>query len=330
MLAKNLAALAEVLLVLALGNIIGEAIYPYLASESVLQGSASDIIVAFHEGLLILLRLGTVALLGLLLLYLRKGLTPEQTGLTRNDHALGLLVKEGLAMGLLSGFLLSLLFSIQAVSPLGEGLAAWWTYSDTPINSAFWVMLLGTSVFIPPLTEEIMTRAYMRVRVSESFGPMAGVVLTGLIFGLSHSRYISADPMLFLFLVQLLFASILWTYSAQKYGSIIPALIAHSLSNGIGTAILFNVWLPLATTSVLCLLLNKRIRRLFSDFLHDWKEDKSKIQIWQGLIIIVLVLIISLALLNSLGRSMTLAILGMACLTYTLVFTAWEIKRSKT
>lgn len=329
MLAKNLAALAEVLLVLALGNIIGEAIYPYLASESMLGGTASDIIVAFHEGLLILLRLGTVALLGLLLLYFRKGLTPKQAGLTRNNHALSLLVKEGLTMGLLSGFLLSLLFSIQAISPIGEGLAAWWTYSDTPINSAFWVMLISTSVFIPPLTEEIMTRAYIRVRVSESFGPMAGVVLTGLIFGLSHSRYISADPMLFLFLIQLLFASILWTYSAQKYGSIIPALFAHSLSNGIGTVILFNVWIPLAATSVLCLILNKQIQCLFTNFLFDWKEDKSKVQIWQGVTIITLVLITSLALLNSIGRSITLAVLGLACLVYTLAFTAWEIKRSK-
>lgn len=329
MMVSRLAAMAEVLLVLALGNIVGEAMFPLFVSEAILAGTASNSAQAFAEGLLIFLRLGSVGALGFGLLYFRTGVTPVKAGLTLNNYQFSELFNAGIMLGVISGLLLSLLFAAHAFFPFGHGLDAWWTYSDTHIDSAFWIMLLGTSVFIPPLTEEIMTRGYMRMRLVESYGPMAGVVLTGMVFGLSHTRYISADPMLFLFLVEILFASVLWTYSAQKYGSIVPAFIAHALSNGIGTFILFDVWLPFALSLVVCFMLRKKITELFSEFKNAWSSDSERGSLWQGLLIVFLVLCFALGLLNIVGRTYTLAALGLMCLLYTIGFVTWERMQAK-
>ena len=207
----RIAALAEILLVLAAGNILGEALYPFVVSESVLNGTASDSSLAFASGLLIFMRLGSAAAIGFAILYYRTGKSPRAAGLTRNNQPTLSLIRQGLVMGILSSFLIALLFLVHSFIPLGEGLAAWWTYDQTPINTAFIISLLGTSILIPPLTEEILMRGYNRVRLVESFGPMSGVVLAGLVFGLSHTRYIQADGMMLLFLCGILISSVLWT-----------------------------------------------------------------------------------------------------------------------
>ena len=316
---NRLAALAEVLLVLALGNIVGEAIFDVIIPEAVANGSASDIATAAYEGLLILLRLGFAGLFGLALLYYRTGVTPRQAGLSRNGHPLAGLVGQGLILGLFSSFLVALLFAVHRVIPLGEGLAAWWTYSDTPINSAFWIYVLGTSILIPPLTEEIMTRGYFRVRLVDSYGMMSGVILTGLVFGLSHTRYLQSDAMLLLFMAVILVNSVSWTYLVQKTGSIIPALVAHALSNGIGTAVLFDVWLPFVLVSFGVLLFSKPILATLKVFFRDLRNDHQKHSIWQGLAIVLVILVSALLLLGLVGRLMTLVALGVFCLLVTAV-----------
>ena len=199
-----LAALAEVLLVLAAGNLIGELLFNLVMPASVLDRTAADTVIAASDGLLILLRLGAAGVMGLALLYWRRDISPQQAGLSLAGKPLTTLLGQGCLLGLVSGGLVASLFALQRVVGLGEGLPAWRTYSQQPINLAFLISLLGTSILIPPLTEEIMTRGYMRSRLVEAFGPMSGVLLTALVFGLSHSRYIAADGMLFGFLLLLI------------------------------------------------------------------------------------------------------------------------------
>ena len=50
----RIAALAEILTVFAAGNILGEALFPLVVSESVLYVTASESSLAFASGLLIL------------------------------------------------------------------------------------------------------------------------------------------------------------------------------------------------------------------------------------------------------------------------------------
>jgi membrane protease YdiL (CAAX protease family) len=321
---SRVAALAEILLVLALGNIIGEALYPLVVSEAVVNGTASDTSLAFAAGLLIFMRLGSAAVLGFAILYYRTGMSPRAAGLTRNNRPMSELVKLGVVMGLISGFLVSLLFLVHSFVPLGNGLAAWWTYDETPINTAFLISVLGTSVLIPPLTEEILFRGYNRARLVESYGPMSGVILTGLVFGLSHTRYLEADGMMLLFMCGILISSVLWTYLAQKTGSVIPPMIAHALANGIGTAVLFNVWIPFIAVTIGVAIFRVEIWKLLTSFVRDLKQDDQRGSFWQGLAIIIIILVAALVMLSQLGRTPTLIVLGAACLSFTIGYMIWE------
>ncbi|MDP6417641.1 MAG: hypothetical protein QGG54_21850 [Gammaproteobacteria bacterium] len=147
---KRLAALAEILLMLAMDNLFGEALYSAVFSELTNPQTATAMTQAAGEGLLILFRLGLAGVFGYLLLYFRCGITPGQAGLTRNSQSLASLVNQGIVLGLVSSFLVAALFAVHSLVPLREGLPAWWTYSDTPIDSVFLVYFLGTSVLIPP------------------------------------------------------------------------------------------------------------------------------------------------------------------------------------
>lgn len=325
----RIAAITEILLVLAAGNILGESLYPFVVSDSVLNGTASELSLAFASGLLIFMRLGSAVVLGFALLYFRTGKTPRDAGVSRNQQPLPDLLRQGMVVGFLSSFIIGLLFLVHSFIPLGEGLASWWTYDQQAIDSVFIVSLLGTSILVPPLTEEILTRGYNRVRLVESFGPMSGVILTGLIFGLSHSRYIQADGMMLLFLSQLLFSSVIWTYIAQKSGSIIPPMVAHALSNGIGSAILFDVWIPFIGVSIAMIYFRAEVWQLFMDFKTDWKQDSQQNGLWQGLAIIVIILVLALTGLSQLGRTPTLIALGVVCLVYSVAFMIWEKKHNK-
>lgn len=329
MFAQRLSALAEILLVLALGNILGELIFSVIAPPPVLDGTASKIAQAAYSGLLIFLRLGSAGLFGLILLYYRQGITPRQAGLSRNNHSLRYLIGQGLVLGLLSGFLVCSLFVLHSLIPLGEGLPAWWTYSDTPIDTAFWIGLLSTSVLIPPLTEEIMARGYFRTRLVESYGMMAGVIITSLVFGLSHTRYLNGDSMLLLFMGIILISSLMWTYLAQKTGSIIAPLVAHAFSNGVGIAVLFNIWIPFLMTGLGVLLFIQPIKSTVRQFIRDWYNDSVKHSLWQGLAIVLTILVIALVMLSQLGRLTTLSVLGISCLIVTLANLINERHRAK-
>ena len=212
---------------------------------------------------------------------------------------------------------MGLLFAAHDLVPFGQGLDAWWTYSDTPIDAAFWVYVLGTSMLIPPLTEEIMTRGYFRMRLVESFGVMPGVILTAVVFGLSHTRYLAADGMLLLFMAIILINSTTWTYLTQKTGSILPAFLAHAISNGIATAILFNIWIPFLLLTAAMVWLNQPVLALLRSFVSDWRSETEKRSLLQGILLILAILIGALLLLGSLGRTPTLLVLGTFCLGVT-------------
>lgn len=324
MLFARIAALTEILLVLALGNVLGSALYPFMVSEAVINGTASDNAMAFASGLLIFLRLGSAGAIGLALLYFRTGKTPRDAGLSLNKKPLSDLLRQGFVLGLISSFLVGLLFAVHSIISLGEGLAAWWTYDEAPINTAFFISLLATSMLIPPLTEEILMRGYNRVRLVESFGPMSGVVLAGLVFGLSHTRYFQADGLMLLFLCEILLSSILWTYVAQKTGSILPSLIAHSMSNGIASAILFNVWLPFVIVTIASVFFFGDIKTLLRNFKLDWQADEQRGSFWLGLAVILIIFVIAIVSLSVLGRMPTIIMLGAGCLIYTIGFAVWE------
>ena len=314
----RVAAMAEIILVLALGNIIGIAIYESILPKSVAEGNANPILINFYAGLRIFLRIGITSILGFGLLYFRRRITPRQAGLTRNRKSLLFLVQKGFVLGIFTAFFVALLFSVHDLLPFGQGLASWWTYHEKPIDLAFAIELLATSIFVPPLMEEIMSRGYNRTRLVESYGVMAGVILTGVFFALAHTRYLQADAMLLAFMGTVIISSISWTYLAQKTGSIIPSIVAHAMTNGIATAILFDVWLPSALVTILFLILIKPIGRQLKEFRTDWVADEHRSSLWFGIGFIALVFSVGLALLPVLGRTQVLISIGVLMLIITI------------
>ena len=301
---------------------------PQYLSDSNQSSQISELGQAFLDGLLILMRLGLAAALGFALLYVRTGKSPRKSGVTRNGQPLADLVKQGLILGLFSSFIISVLFQMHAIVPLGDGLPAWWTYGNNEINVAFLLSVLGTSVLIPPLTEELLFRGYARTRMVESYGVISGVILTGLVFGLSHSRYIANDAMLLLFLTSLLISSVMWTHVAQKTGSVIPPMIGHAISNAVGTAILFNTMIPFLLATIAVFVFRKEVFGLWQGLVSDWRHDPAKKNLWQGLAIVFVLMAIVLLSITQVGRTTTLIALGLLCLVYTIAFTIIEKRGS--
>ncbi len=323
----RLAALAEILFVLALGNIAGVMIYEALLPAAVVAGEASPTVTALYGGLRIFLRIGLVGAFGLGLLWFRRGLTPRDAGLTRAGKPLGHLIGIGILLGGFTSLLTAIVFAVYTLFPFGEGLAAWKDMRNSEINTAFFVELLATSIFIPPLVEEIMSRGYNRVRMVESYGPMGGVILTGLIFALAHTKFISSDPLLMVFMVITIIASISWTYVAQKTGSVIPSMVGHAMGNSIAVAILFNVWLPLAAVGALVAWQHRPIIAMLGQFKADWRADRQKSGLLYGILMMLGILGATMLAMSQFGRMAGMLGVGGLALLITII-NIWKEKRS--
>lgn len=324
----RIAALSEIILVLALGSLIGVMIYETILPASMLDGSASPILISLYSGLRIFLRIGVTALLGFGLLYFRKGITPRQAGLTRNNKGLLELTRIGMVLGIFSATFIALLFVLHDLVPFGEGLATWRNAGDKSIDREFVVKFIATSVLIPPLMEEIMARGYNRVRLVESYGPMGGVILTGVFFAIAHARYLQVDAWLLAFMGMLIISSVSWTYLAQKTGSVIPSIIAHAMTNGIATALLFDIWIPSIIVGLLFLTFIKPIVTMIREFYKDWVYDFQRSGLWFGLTCLILMFGSGLALIPYLNKTPVLAIFGVLVFAVTMTNLVVEHKKS--
>lgn len=77
---------------------------------------------------------------------------------------------------------------------------------------------------VPSICEEILYRGFTLRALEKSWGPVAAIVLSGIIFGFYHLRLTQALP---LALIGVLLGYIAWLTS-----SIFPAMVAHLVNNG--------------------------------------------------------------------------------------------------
>lgn len=320
----RLAALAEIMLVLVVGNVVGAAIYNVVASVPASGAEGGGVTDGLREGLRILLRIGLIAACGLALLRFRRGVTLREAGLTRAGLSIAHLFRVGFLLGGFSSFLIGLVFAVHAVAPLGEGLAVWDEMRRSSRDIAFYVDLLATSIIVPPLVEEIMARGYMRVRLVEAYGPVGGVVLTGLLFAVAHGKFISTDPLLATFMVVLVISSISWAYIAHVTGSLIPSMVAHAMTNTFATAILFNVWMPFAVIAAVVLWQRQAIAGTIRRFANDWRTDPRISEMWLGVVAVILFITAMMLALSQLGRTIGLLTIGVPVLTVTVIYTVGE------
>ena len=82
-----------------------------------------------------------------------------------------------------------------------------------------------------PILEEMFFRGYVQSRLAVASNAVTAVVVTAILFTISHLHYIQPNPIAIGALVGLFFSSLLVGYVRYLTGSIWPGVLAHALSN---------------------------------------------------------------------------------------------------
>jgi hypothetical protein len=123
-----------------------------------------------------------------------------------------------------------LLIWLKDYVALGRGPAHWDLIASA--NSfEFWVYMAVASFGLVPIVEELFFRGYVQTRLTETFDAPAAIVMTALLFTLSHRQYFLPSVLGAGMLVALFIASLLASYVRHRFKSLVPAVIAHSLGN---------------------------------------------------------------------------------------------------
>ena len=95
----------------------------------------------------------------------------------------------------------------------------------------FWVYMAVGSFGLVPIVEELFFRGYVQTRLGDAFGAPAAIVMTALLFTLSHRQYFLPSVLGISMVVALFVASILAGYVRHRFGTLVPAILAHALGN---------------------------------------------------------------------------------------------------
>lgn len=63
------------------------------------------------------------------------------------------------------------------------------------------------------------------------WGVIGGVLLSALVFELSHGHFYQSDPVVLLLFLSGFSAAICWAHATVQTGSVVPAIVAHGLGN---------------------------------------------------------------------------------------------------
>ena len=97
-------------------------------------------------------------------------------------------------------------------------------------GSQFLLLLIMAAV-LAPLSEELFYRGMIYPVLRKYLGPAGGAVLAGILFGLAHYDLWRTIPLAIGGMV------LCWIY--EKTGSILPAMIAHGVWNGIMSVLVY-------------------------------------------------------------------------------------------
>jgi membrane protease YdiL (CAAX protease family) len=164
-----------------------------------------------------------------------RGLTWQHLGLRRTTGPWFLVAIIALLMSyLFNGALHGI------VSPI-ETTAVQQTTNNAParsINNYSLGYLLALLIFIAPATaviEEVAFRGALYGWLRRNLGPMIGILISALIFGFFHLRFINPGGTIGLIAtLQVVMGGVILAYLYEKSGSLWPSIYMHSLNNTIG------------------------------------------------------------------------------------------------
>ncbi|MEX0683824.1 MAG: CPBP family glutamic-type intramembrane protease [Dehalococcoidia bacterium] len=108
---------------------------------------------------------------------------------------------------------------------------------DNVYDYAIPVVMLGfLSILVAPFVEEVFFRAFLYQGIAKRYGMWAGIIGSGLIFGLAHVG--TLDTLIVIPGIAAIGGIFAWSYA--RTGSIYPSMIAHVIFNTISFAIGFT------------------------------------------------------------------------------------------
>lgn len=174
---------------------------------------------------------GAVMLLAILAALLAGDFSRRNFGFTLGERSLFQNIRIGIAAGVLTSLLGSLIFVGKEVFELGGDTPFWWAMERTQWDWDFWLVTFIGSFGFVALVEELAFRSGMLGRLAQSFRPGAALLGIGVIFTYMHDQYFALGAIGWITLASVLISAVIFGYVFLRTGSILPAVIAHAMIN---------------------------------------------------------------------------------------------------
>ncbi len=98
-------------------------------------------------------------------------------------------------------------------------------YKSMPEERFKWITILA--IFFAPVVEEIFFRGFMQPAISKITGPFLGILVTAIIFGVSHTQYLDYNTAIF----SVTAIGLILGITKYRTGSVMPGIFAHFFNN---------------------------------------------------------------------------------------------------
>lgn len=98
-------------------------------------------------------------------------------------------------------------------------------YMDMPVDRFRWFTLLA--IFFAPIVEEIFFRGFMQPALVKKTSVFWGILITALIFGISHTQYLDFGAAM----ISVTVIGLILGIARHKTGSVMPGIFAHFFNN---------------------------------------------------------------------------------------------------
>jgi len=228
-------------------------------------------------------------------------------------------VGKGVLLFAVIGLLPALLILLQNHVSLGEG-ADHWTIFSYEWNLGFWVFMFVSSFGLVPIFEELFTRGYFQMRLTEDLGAGSAILITAVVFAFGHTQYYKLELLSLGILLSIIFGSIVGGYVFHRTGSLVPVIIAHAIGN-VPWKGAFDYLVP-ALAILTIIIFRREIARTGKHLFEEFRRSTSLIPVGGGAVIMAGVVVTLLVAQN------LLAVWGLVLMIISAIFLVRE-KRSR-
>ncbi len=233
---RRVAALLELVGVFVTGTLVARMIaraigLPSGGLRDAEPGASIDYLaLAFTTGANLLLRYGVILALAFVIGWRYRRQRLSNYGVTTAGLPARAHIAIAVVLFAVGGFLPKLLIYLKDHVALGQG-PRHWDLIGSANSFEFWVYMAVSSFGLVPIVEELFFRGYVQTRLTQTFDAPTAIVMTALLFTLSHRQYFIPSVLGLGMLLALFIASLLASYVRHRFNSLLPGVLAHALGN---------------------------------------------------------------------------------------------------